>query len=93
MATVKEINYSIMFGDLTNEELNSVISAVRFARANLAKINKRSFRIGAEVKFTSSQSGQTYVGLVNKIMRKNVMVQVGSRMWRVPANMLTASEV
>lgn len=88
MATVKEINYSIMFGDLSNEELDSVISAVRFARANLAKVNKRSFRIGAEVKFTSAKSGQTYIGIVNKVLRKNMMVQVGTKMWQVPASML-----
>lgn len=93
MATVKEINYSIMFGDLSNVELDSVVSAVRFARANLAKVNKRSFHVGTEVKFTEAKSGQTHVGLVNKIMRKNVLVQVGSRLWRVPANMLTASVI
>ena len=32
---VKEINSAIMFGNLTNDELSTVIDAVKFARAQL----------------------------------------------------------
>jgi hypothetical protein len=89
MLTVKEINTSIIQGGFNNDELESIISAVVFARNQLARQNKYAFRVGAEVQFTSNRTGQTMIGLVNKVNRKTMLVQVGSRIWRVPANMLT----
>ncbi len=43
LSTIQQINSAIMFGNLSNVELESVISAVKFARASLAKQNKRTF--------------------------------------------------
>jgi hypothetical protein len=88
MNTIKDINSAIMFGDFTNEQLNSIISAVTFARAQLACQNKNTYSVGTEVKFTSSRTGQTMIGLVQKVNRKNMLIQVGSRLWKVPASML-----
>ena len=86
---IKQINTAIMQGDLTNEELNSINDAIRFARAQLVVRNKSSLTIGSNVKFTSSTRG-TISGVVKKINRKFIIVdQPGQfRSWKVPANML-----
>jgi ribosomal protein L35AE/L33A len=88
MATIQEINQSIMFGNLTNDQLNSIIGAVKFARTQLLQQNKRSLRIGSDVKFVSSRNGQTIIGKVTAIKTKNVIVNAGFTNWRVPANLL-----
>lgn len=86
--TIQQVNQQIMFGDFTNEQLNSIVSAIKFARGNLAKQNKNAMPVGSTVQFTSSRDGQTWIGLVKKINRKNMVVQVGSRLWNVPASMV-----
>ena len=88
MATIQEINQTIMFGNLTNEQLNSIIGAVKFARTQLLQQNKRSLRIGSDVKFVNSRNGQTVMGKVTSIKTKNVIVAAGLTNWRVPANLL-----
>ena len=87
---IKQINTAIMHGDLTNEELNSIGDAIRFARAQLVARNKSVLTIGTKVKFTSSTRG-TLIGTVAKINRKFVIVQETGKTfgnWKVPANML-----
>jgi hypothetical protein len=90
MATIKDVNSAIMTGDFTNEQLDSIMSAVKFRRATIAKQNKRSFRIGSQVKFTSNRNGVTYTGVVEKIAIKNIIVRTPLGGYRVPANMLEA---
>jgi hypothetical protein len=85
---VKEINSAIMFGNLTNDELSSVIDAVKYARAQLTQQKKRAFQLGDSVKFTSNRNGVTYKGTVRKIAIKFVTVDTGQLLFRVPANML-----
>ena len=87
---IKEINTAIMFGNLTNDELTSVIDAVKFARTQLTKQKTRAFGIGDQVKFTSNRNGLTYVGTVNKVKIKFVLVKTAGGMFNVPANMLEA---
>ena len=86
---IKQINTAIMQGDFTNEELNSIGDAIRFARAQLVVRNKSALTIGSNVKFTSSTRG-TISGVVKKINRKFIIVdQPGQfRSWKVPANLL-----
>ena len=87
---IKEINSAIMHGDFTNEQLNSIGDAIRFARAQLVARNKSVLSIGANVKFTSSTKG-TFIGTVEKINRKFVIVRENGKTfgnWKVPANML-----
>lgn len=88
--TVTDINRAIMFGNLTNDELNTVATAVKWARAQMTKKNIRSISRGSTVKFTSSRNGQTYTGTVRKIAIKYVTVDTGQTLFRVPANMLEA---
>ena len=91
LSTIQQINSAIMFGNLSNVELESVISAVKFARAGLAKQNKRAFQLGDSVKFTSSRSGLTYIGTVRKVKIKYVLVNTPGGLFNVPANMLEAA--
>ena len=89
MRTIQEINQAIMFGDLTNTELTSIIDAVKWKRATLAKLTKASLMIGDTVSFTSSKTGMNVTGRVRKIAIKYVTVDAGQMLWRVPANMLS----
>jgi ribosomal protein L35AE/L33A len=88
---VQEINRAIVSGQLTNADLNSVIDAVKFARARLTRQNKASLMLGDTVQFTSTRTGRTMQGTVQKIAIKFVTVNTpGQGLWRVPASMLTA---
>ena len=89
MRTVQEINTAIIQGTLTNDELVSVIDAVKFARSRLAQQTKYSLRVGDNVNFTSGKTGQNVTGTVMKIAIKYVTVQSVRGLWRVPANMLS----
>lgn len=86
---IKQINSAIMFGSLTNTELESIIDAVKFARGNLARQNKQALRIGARVKWRSPRNPFGEQGTVEKIATKFVTVKTDSQFrWKVPANML-----
>ena len=87
--SIQTVNAEILAGNFTNEQLSSVIDAVKFARARLAEKNKRSITLGSNVNFTSTKTGQNYTGVVTKIAIKYVTVKTISGLWRVPANMLT----
>jgi hypothetical protein len=92
MKTIQEVNSAIMFGDWTNVELTSMIDAVKWRRATLAKLTKASLAIGDTVSFTSSKTGLDVTGRVRKIAIKYVTVDTGQTLWRVPANMLERVE-
>lgn len=87
---IKDINAAIVSGVFTNDDLNSIADALRYARAQLAKQTRRSLMLGDTVKFTSSRNGVTYTGTVNKIKQKFVLVRTNSGLFNVPANMLEA---
>jgi hypothetical protein len=89
MRTIKEINTAIMFSDLTNVELMSIIDAVKWKRATLAKLTKASLAVGDSVEFTSTKTGMAVQGIVTKIAIKYVTVKTQTGLWRVPANMLS----
>ena len=89
--TIQQINSAIMFGNLTNTELNSIVSAVTYARAQLGKQKIREFVKGDVVKFHSVKRGVTVTGAVTKVAIKYVTVKDGAVLWKVPANMLEAA--
>jgi small-conductance mechanosensitive channel len=89
---VDRINSAIIQGNLTNDELTTVIEAVKFARARLTEQTKRNLRIGDNVNFNSTKLGQNVTGVVIKIAIKFVTVKTVSGLWRVPANMLSVIE-
>ena len=94
LSQIQQVNQAIMFGNFTNDELNSIGDAIKFARASIAKQNKREMTVGTVVKFTNSRTGMTITGTVKKVNRKFILVseqKAGSLFgstWRVPASML-----
>jgi hypothetical protein len=84
--TITELNQAIMFGEFTNDQLNSLQMAIKFNRAKLGKQNKYAFSPGDTVRFDSR--GKRYVGIVKRILVKNIVVQTSIGTYRVPANML-----
>ena len=92
MATIQEVNSSIMFGNFTNEQLNSISQAVQFARNQLVKETRRSVTIGTKVSFVNSRTGRKEVGEVTGIKIKNLVIRVGMTNWRVPASMVSVEE-
>lgn len=89
---VQQINTALITGSFTNDELSSIIDAVKYARANLARTTKYSLKVGDNVNFTSTKTGQNVTGFVTKIAIKYVTVKTITGLWRVPANMLTKIE-
>jgi hypothetical protein len=88
MLSIKEVNSAIMLQSWTDIELRSMIDAVQWNRAQLAKQIKRSIRTGDRVEFTNSKTGRVEQGKVRKVAIKYVTVDTGATVWRVPANML-----
>ena len=88
MTTLQSINTEIIGGNFSNSQLDSIMDAVKFRRAQLVRQNTGTLVLGTRVKFTSSRSGQLVIGKVKKVNRKFIHVDTGSTVWRVPANML-----
>ena len=86
---ISEMNSAIIHGSFTNEELTSIIDAVKFARSKLGRATMWAIKRGDKVSYVSNRTGQSVVGEVIDIKIKNVIVQVGMTRWKVPANMLT----
>jgi hypothetical protein len=91
MLSIRDINSAIIAGTFTNDQLSSIVDAVRFARSQLTQQTKRSLFLGDTVKFTSTKNGMTYTGTVNKIAIKYITVSTPQGLWKVPANMLVAA--
>lgn len=89
---IKQVNSAIMFGSWTDIELRSMIDAIKFNRASLAKQVKRGLALGDTVEFTSSKTGRNTQGTVSKIAIKYITVRTNTGLWRVPANMLRQVE-
>ena len=87
LGNINQINRSIMHGNLTNEQLESIISAVKFARAQLANNTKRSLCVGNTIKFSSAKLG-THIGQVEKIAIKYITIRTSQGLYKVPANMV-----
>ena len=77
--------------NLNDDQLNEVIEAIKMRRQMLTRQTVRRIRAGNIVKFTSSRTGGTVTGTVQKVNRKFVIVEqsIGGMNWKVPANMLT----
>jgi arginine repressor len=86
---VQQINSAIIGGTFTNDELSSMIDAIKFNRSRLTNQVKFSLRIGDNVNWDSSKTGRNTTGVVVKIAQKYVTVKTVTGLWKVPANMLT----
>ena len=85
------LNGLIMKGNYSNDDLNSIMDAVKYARSKLGRAKLRSFGVGDQVKFTSNRNGRVYQGVVEGVKIKNVIVTTALGRFRVPANMLEAA--
>ncbi len=90
--SIQDVNSAIMFGSFTNEQLDSILCAVKYRRAQIGRDTKRALMPGDVVKFTHPRTGRTHQRAVVKINIKNVKVRDGITTWNVPANMLTVAE-
>jgi hypothetical protein len=89
MLSIQEVNNAIAFGHWTNEQLTSMIDAIKYNRNLLVQAVKHDIRVGDNVEFTSSKSGRLVRGFVTKKAIKYITVDTGMDLWRVPANMLS----
>ena len=89
---ITQINQAIMQGNFTNDELTSVIDAVKFARTRLTRQIKSGLMVGDNVNFTSTKLGRNVTGVITKIAIKYITVRTAAGLWRVPANMLSKIE-
>lgn len=92
MTNIQEVNSAIMFGDFTNEQLDSIAQAVKYRRSQITKAAVRSFFNGDRVKFVHPKTGRIHVGVVSNVKIKKIIVREGNVNWNVPANMLEAAE-
>jgi hypothetical protein len=88
---INSINGAIMRGGYSNDDLNSIMDAVKYARSKLGRAKLRSFGVGDSVKFTSNRNGKVYQGVVEGVKIKNVIVNTAMGRFRVPANMLESA--
>jgi hypothetical protein len=84
---VNEINNAILTGTLTNEDLNSIIQAIKFKRSQVANTIKFQLKAGDAVTY-DGRYGQTR-GIIEKVNVKKAIVNVNGMKWNVPLNMLT----
>jgi hypothetical protein len=94
--SIQDVNSAIMHGSFTNEQLESIASAVKYRRSEIAKSVKRSVAKGATVRFYHNAQGREVVGTVEKVAIKFITVRENNRalggLWRVSASMLTVVE-
>jgi hypothetical protein len=86
--TPQDIVREIKSGSFTNDDLDDMGHAIRFARAQLGKDVRRGLFPGALVYFRS-RDGSTVHGKVESIKIKNAVVATTLGRYRVPCNMLT----
>lgn len=91
MITVQQVNAAIISGQFTNDEINTIVDAIKFARSQLTRQATGQIRTGASVKFTSNRDQITYTGTVTKVARKYITVSTSRGLFRVPGNMLTVA--
>ncbi len=89
---IQTINTAIINGTWANEDLMSIMDAIKFKRKLLTERTKAQLRVGDNVNFTSTRTGQNVTGTVVKIAIKYVTVRTIQGLWKVPANMLNKVE-
>ena len=85
---VRDILVSIRNSDLHNEDLNLIIEAVKFKRAQNARKAANTLKIGEQVSFNGKNG--VVVGRLEQIKIKKAIVVAGQTRWNVPLAMLEA---
>jgi hypothetical protein len=79
-----------LLGKADFDQCKEVIDRVQLQRTFLANQKVRSFVIGDTVKFTG-RNKMVETGVISKVNRRYIHVQVGHMNWKVPAEMLSAA--
>lgn len=89
--SINDLNRAIMFQRWDNDQINSMIQAIKYARGQLTKQNIRAIQLGSKVKFVD-RNGRYMAGDVTKVAKKYVTVRINpTTVYRVPANLLEAA--
>jgi hypothetical protein len=86
--SVTQIVTELMSGSLTNEDIEQVAQALKYARAQVGKTIKRQLTPGVSVKFYHPKQNFYIAGTVNRIKQKYVLVDTPQGRYNVPANLL-----
>ena len=78
----------LMSGNLTNDELEQIAQALKYARSQVGNQIKRQLRPGVSVKFYHPKQNFYIAGTVNRIKQKYVLVDTPQGRYNVPANLL-----
>lgn len=84
----KQIVAELMSGSLTNDELEQIAQALKYARSQVGNQIKRQLRQGVSVKFYHPKQNFYIAGTVNRIKQKYVLVDTPQGRYNVPANLL-----
>ncbi len=86
--SVDTIITKLMSGSLTNEDIEQVAQALKYARAQVGRQVKRQLAPGVSVKFYHPKQNFYIAGTVNRIKQKYVLVDTPQGRYNVPANLL-----
>jgi uncharacterized Fe-S cluster protein YjdI len=88
MIDIVDIRSTITSGVYSASELDTIAQALKFARARLAERQIRACVKGDSVKFTNPKTGAVFLGTVDRVKIKNVIVSTPQGRYNVPANLL-----
>ena len=88
MVDLRNILVDIRNGDLNNDDLNLIIEAVKFKRAQNGRQAARTLKIGEQVSFNGRNG--VVIGTLEQIKIKKAIVVSGMTRWNVPLAMLEA---
>ncbi len=86
--SVDQIITELMSGTLTNEDIEQVAQALKYARAQVGRQVKRQLTPGVSVKFYHPKKNFYIAGTVNRIKQKYILVDTPQGRYNVPANLL-----
>ncbi len=88
---LKEINRAIVRGTWTNDDLNSMIESIKYARGFLVNEKRRAIRVGDSIRFNSTKLGGPVTGTVESVKIKFATVNTSRGRWRVAISRLEAA--
>lgn len=88
MVDIVDIRSTITSGVYSASELDTIAQALKFARAQLAQRQIRACVKGDQVRFTNPKTGAVFLGTVDRVKIKNVIVATPQGRYNVPANLL-----
>jgi len=86
--SVNQIVSELMSGTLTNDDIEQVAQALKYARAQVGKTIKRQLSPGVSVRFYHPKKNFYIAGTVDRIKQKYVLVNTAQGRYNVPANLL-----